>query len=186
MYAILTMLMLDGLAYGVFSSEIVKLVPEDVEEDMVYRMAGLTMISLGVGSVFGGYLCGVSSDKFGTFQSGKMSLALWILSCGAFVIAISWPSIWLAQIASFLWGFSMYFLEGWISIAISVNYQGLPQAFSVNKQFNAFFFIVSQIAVFATDNVLPLVPLMIGLGALSIPAYLLLLKMPIMDVPEKR
>ena len=85
-----------------------------------------------------------------------------------------------------MWGFSIYFLEGWLSIVISRNYHGASEAFSVNKQLNAFFFIIFQIAVFSTENILPLKSIMLGLALLSVPAYFLLLSIPKSDEDEKR
>jgi predicted MFS family arabinose efflux permease len=144
------------------------------------------MISLGIGSIIGGYLCGIIADKIGSLLSGKLTLVLWIFACICFIAGVQWSSILFAQMAGFMWGFSIYFLEGWLSIVISRNYHGVSEAFSVNKQLNAFFFIVFQIAVFSTDNILPLKSIMLGLALLSVPAYFLLLSIPKSEEDEKR
>lgn len=102
--------MMDGLATAVYSSEVTKLVPEDTAADMVDKLAGITMISLGVGSVIGGFICGVVADKAGGLLAGRIGLGLWLACCGCFFAALQWQSIWIAQVAGFLWGFAMFYL----------------------------------------------------------------------------
>jgi len=72
----------------------------------------------------------------------------------------------------------MFYLEGWLYIVISRNYNGLAEAFSVNKQFHSWFYLFFQIAVFTTKNVLPMKTIMITMAVLAIPAFLLLNRVP--------
>ena len=88
MFAVLTFMIIDGIAYGVNASQIPKLIPEDVDEDMVFRLVGFTFISFGVGAAIGGFTCGFISDKLGSFNSGRLTLALWVLSCSCFIAAV--------------------------------------------------------------------------------------------------
>ena len=125
MYAVLVMMMMDGLATAVYSSEVTKLVPSDTAPDMVDKIAGITMISLGVGSVIGGFICGVVADKKGGMFAGRLGLILWIACCAFFFAALEWQSIWIAQVAGFMWGFAMFYLEGWLYTIISRNYGGV-------------------------------------------------------------
>ena len=110
MYAVLILIVMDGIATGVYSSSIPSLVPPDIDDDMVNKIAGITMISLGVGSVIGAFLNGKAVDRLGELLSGKLGLLFWIISCGIFIAALYFPSIWLGQIAGFMWGFAMFYL----------------------------------------------------------------------------
>lgn len=92
---------------------------------MVFMVAGIIMISLGVGSVVGGFTVGIISDKIGSLNSGKLALSFWLVCCTMFVAAVEWPNIGLGLLCGFTWGFSMFYLESWLSIVISRNYKGL-------------------------------------------------------------
>lgn len=178
MYAVLIMMMMDGLATAIYSSEVTKLVPSDTAPDMVDKMAGITMISLGVGSVIGGFISGVIADKKGGLFAGRLGLVFWVLCCACFVSALQWESMWMAQVAGFMWGFAMFYLEGWLYTVISRNYGGVAEGFSVNKQFHSWFYLFFQVAVFVTDNELPLKLLITFLGVASVPAVVMMNKIP--------
>ena len=72
------------------------------------------------------------------------------MCCVCFILGLRFPSLWLAQVAGFLWGFSMFFIEGWLYTVCSRNYGGATEAFSVNKLLHSISYLLLQIAVFVT------------------------------------
>ncbi len=98
------------------------MIPGDVEKDMVNKYAGIAMILLGVGSVIGGYLCGIMADKFGALISGRAGITFWLLSIGCFVFSLKIETLWMAFIAAFMWGYSLFYVQGWMYIACSRQY----------------------------------------------------------------
>ena len=61
-------------------------------------------------------------------------------------------------------------------IICSRCYEGRSEAFSVNKLLHCLFYLVSQIAIFATNNKLPLKILIPSMSLLAIPAFFLISK----------
>ena len=122
MYPVLVILFIDGLSLAVYSSEISHLLPPDTPKDDKNKLAGIATISLGTGAAIGGYLSGFISDKVGGLLAGRIGLCSWLVSCAVFISAIWWPSLWLAFLAAFLWGFSLFFIEGWMYIVCSRYY----------------------------------------------------------------
>ena len=47
--AVLLVLVIDGLALAFYSSEIPHLFPDDVDDDLLSKPAGLAVISMGIG-----------------------------------------------------------------------------------------------------------------------------------------
>ena len=152
--------------------------PLSTPDDKVDEIAGIIIISLGVGSVIGAYLCGIIADKIGGLFSGRLGLVFWVSACACFLAAQIWSNLWLAQCAGFMWDFSMFYLEGWIYISISRNYDGKAEAFSVNKQFHSWFYLIFQVAVFSTSNDLPMKIIVMAMAALAIPAFFLINRVP--------
>lgn len=178
MYPVLAILVIDGISLGIYSSEITHLIPPDTPADQVNKMAGVTLIALGVGSTIGGYISGIVADKAGTVVAGRLGLLTLLLSCASYLFAFWEKQLWLAFVAGFIWGFSLFYIEGWMYVVCSRCYHGRPEAFSVNKQLHSIFYLFFQIAVFLTDNHMPLEILMVVLGALTIPGALLMSKVP--------
>lgn len=181
MWAVLLMMVIDGLSLGVYSSQIPHLMPPDIESTMVNKVAGIAMITLGIGAVCGGFLCGPLSDRKGSLLAGRVGLFCWLGSCGVFLVALNWPALWLMLLASFTWGFSLFFIEGWMYVVCSRNYGGRAEAFSVNKQLHSWFFLFFQGAVFATNTSsahLPLGYLLPGMMVLALPAFILIARIP--------
>ena len=145
---------------------------------MVNKYAGIAMIMLGVGSVIGGYICGIVADKFGAINSGRSAIVFWLASIGCFVLALKIETLQMAFIAAFMWGFALFYVQGWMYIACSRQYEGKTEAFSINKQLHSLFYLCFQIAVFSTDNKLPLFQLVLAASVFSIPALYLLNKIP--------
>jgi predicted MFS family arabinose efflux permease len=178
MYPVLLVLVIDGVSLGVYSSEITHLIPKDTDPDLVNKVAGVAMIVLGVGSTVGGFACGKVADWAGGLFAGRLGLGCWVGSCGCFLLALHWPQLWLTLLASFLWGFSLFYIEGWMYVTCSRNYQGRAEAFSVNKQLHSWFYLFFQVAVFATGNRLALGWLVPAMALLALPALWLLNRLP--------
>ena len=137
------------------------------------------MTSLGVGSVVGAYFNGKFTDRVGLLVAGRFGLIFWIVSFGCFILALQYPSIWLGQVAGFLWGFSMFYVEGWLYTVCSVRYDGKAEAFSVNKLVHSLLYLLYQIAVFITQNTMPLKIIMMGMALLTIPALIMLQRLEV-------
>lgn len=88
MYPVLLILVIDGLSLGIYSSEITHLIPPDTPSEDVNKIAGVTMITLGVGSTIGGFVSGIAADRIGTIVAGRLGLASVVLSCGCFLVAL--------------------------------------------------------------------------------------------------
>jgi len=79
---------------------------------------------MGVGTIFGGYLSGIISDKIKLRKTGLLMLIFFLLSCGLTFITTKVSSYPLVCILGFSWGYSLYFLEGWMSVVILKIYDG--------------------------------------------------------------
>ena len=178
MKAVMILIIMDGIATGVYSSSIPSLVPPGYDDDTANKIAGITMVSLGVGSVIGAYFNGKFTDKVGYLLSGKIGIFFWVISCDFFIAALFYPSIWLGQISGFLWGFAMFYMEGWLYTICSLSYDGVASAFSVNKLVHSLLYLFYQIAVFTTSNSIPLKWIMTGMVLLTIPSLLYLKQLP--------
>ncbi len=88
MYPIILFLVVDGISLGIYSSEITHLIPSDVDPDSVNKIAGIAMITLGVGSILGGFLSGKISDKLGTINAGRLAICFFLGSCCCFLSAL--------------------------------------------------------------------------------------------------
>ena len=110
MYAVLMFLVIDGIAFGFYSTQITKLIPPDVQKDMINKIAGITMIILGTGASIGSIVVGLVADKLGGLMAGRIGLGLFVLNCGVFMAAYSWHQLWLTFIAGFIWGFSLFYI----------------------------------------------------------------------------
>lgn len=133
---------------------------------------------MGIGSTIGGFLCGIIADKKGGLFSGTTGLTSLIVSCSIVMCALLWPSIWLSLTAAFFWGYSLFYIESWMYIICSRHYHGKSEAYSVNKQLHSLFYLLAQIAIFATDNQLPLKTIIAVIAGLTIPAIFLIRRLP--------
>ncbi len=61
----------------------------------------------------------------------------------------------------------------------SRHFGGKAEAFAVNKQLHAVFYLIFQLCILPLNNQIPLVPVTIGLAALTIPAFFLLNSIPV-------
>lgn len=137
---------------------------------------------MGLGSTIGGYLCGIIADKKGNLFAGTTGLLTFFFSCLIVLSCLFWPSIWLTLLTAFFWGYSLFYIESWMYIVCSRHYQGKAEAYSVNKQLHSLFYLIAQIAIFATDNQLPLKVIVAVLAGLTGPALMMIRKLPIVAV----
>lgn len=178
MYPVLVFLVIDGLSLAFYSSEIPHLFPNDIDKDTLNKLAGLAVVCMGAGSTIGGYLCGIVADKKGSQIAGDKGLVSYFISCAIVLCVLIWPSTWLTFIAAFFWGYSLFYIESWMYTICSRYYEGKAEAYSVNKQLHSLFYLLSQIAIFFTNNQLPLKTLIIVMAILVFPAYLLKRQLP--------
>lgn len=152
MYSVIPMLIIDGMCLGVYSSEITHLIPHDVPKDLVNKYAGYSMISLGFGSIIGGFLCGKFVDHWGTVISGRLGVFLFLIGCGFYITALEAQVFAMTLTAAFVWGFFLFYIEGWMYAVCSRHFQGKAEAFSVNKQLHSIFYLLFQLALIYTSN----------------------------------
>jgi len=128
MKMLLTVLILDGVCLGVYSSEIPHLIfaePGTSKED-INKLAGYLMIALGFGATLGGLLFGKISDKMTTLFTGRLGLTLGIVSCALFLVTLSVKAYACAMATSFLWGFSLFYVESWMYLVCGRHFGGQP------------------------------------------------------------
>ena len=136
------------------------------------------MISLGIGSTLGGIILSRISDKNSTTFLGRLSLILALVGCGLFTLTLQIKTYWLALVTSFEWGFFLFFLEGWMYLVCSKHYGGRTEAFSVNKQLHSVFYLIFQLSLLPSGNQISLIPITIGLAAVTIPVFFFITKIP--------
>ena len=119
MWPVLLVLVIDGLALAFYSSEIPHLFPDGVDDDLLNKLAGLAVISMGIGSTISGFLCGIIADRRGDLLAGTLGLVSFMTSCSVVMCVLFWASIWLTLVAAFCWGFSLFYIESWMYIVCS-------------------------------------------------------------------
>lgn len=102
--------------------------------------------------MFGGFLSGVISDRFGLLNTGRFTLLFYLLSAIANFAAIYYEVYEFVCFVGFMWGCCYYFFEGWIYVAILKLYSGRLEGFSINKQLHCVAFAAFQAIVLGTDN----------------------------------
>lgn len=118
MWPVLCMLLLDGVVLGMYTNQVIRLMPSESDELKRNRLAGIITIFIGLGCMSGGYLSGVLSDRFGLLDTGRFTLSFYILSAVATFVAIYYPVYEFVCFVGFMWGCCYYFFEGWIYVAI--------------------------------------------------------------------
>lgn len=137
------------------------------------------MLSLGAGATIGGILLGRISDKMTTLFTGRLGLILAIVGCLLFAITLEVKLYELAVVTAFEWGFFLFFVEGWMYLVCARHFGGKAEAFSVNKQLHSLFYLIFQLSLLPSGNQIPLLPIVLGLGAIVIPTILLIGWIPV-------
>ena len=107
---------LDGLLLGFTTTNFSSLLKEEDNDNSI--KVGLLHISNGVGAIIGGYLSGYLSSKMPVMREGVILLFTTILTLllTYFVKLIAFETIAYPLFITFLWGISLFFLEGWLFV----------------------------------------------------------------------
>ena len=82
------------------------------------------------------------------------------------------------MISVFIWGFFLFYIEGWLFLICSREFKGRSESFSVNKQLGSITCFLFQIVVMFTDNDLNLTVLLAIVAGMAVPAWTSLRKLP--------
>lgn len=123
-----------------------------------------------MGSIVGGFLGGIISDKFGLLKTGRFVLGFYFVSAVFTFVAIYANMYEMACFIGFMWGCAYYFFEAWINVAILKLYDGKLEAFSVNKQVHSITIVLFQVVILATNNKIDLKILVPIIAFLALPA----------------
>jgi hypothetical protein len=178
MSSILWILVIDGVCYGIHISEITHMIPEDTPQDKLNLYAGFCNIALGCGASLGGWISGQIGSKLGGRRSGDIGIAMFLFGCLLALASLEIQAFWLTLISVFVWGFFLFYIEGWLFIICSREFKGRSQSFSVNKQLGSITCFLFQILVMFTNNDLNLFIVIGVITVLAIPAFHTLRKLP--------
>jgi hypothetical protein len=64
-------------------------------------------------------------------------------------------------------------------LVCSRHFGGKAEAFSVNKQLHSLFYLIFQLSILPSGNKIPLLPVMGGLVAITVPAFFLINYIPV-------
>jgi predicted MFS family arabinose efflux permease len=108
MLYVLIMLALDSVVLGMYSNQVIRLMPNEPDKDLRNKLAGIITIFIGLGSIIGGFFGGMISDKFGLLKTGRSILLFYLFSAICSFIAIYINLYEMACFIGFLWGCSYY------------------------------------------------------------------------------
>lgn len=72
-----------------------------------------------MGATIGGFLSGLIGDFLPGKPSGYIAMGAYVLGCLIALLAIELQQLASTLVAAALWGFGLYYLEGWMYIACS-------------------------------------------------------------------
>lgn len=144
-------LLLDGLMQGFISSYFSHLLPSEIRTTV---NLGIILSIKGLGSIIGGFLSGILSDKIKVNEVGILGFLFIILTLLMTLLNnfAELSTITYALVIGFMWGVSKYFLEGWIFVCCSKVYNGKTEAFAIAKQLHSFSFIIFLIYMIITNS----------------------------------
>lgn len=154
------------------------MIPMDTPEDMMNLYAGYCNISLGVGASLGGYISGKVGDKIGSRRSGALGIGFFLVGCLLAYLTILLQNFPLTLASALVWGFFLFYIEGWLYIVCSREFKGRSESFSVNKQLGSITCFLFQLIVLFTENQLNLEIVFPVIAVLAIPAFISLVKLP--------
>ncbi len=141
---IIPAMILDGIMLAFTTTNFSNFLPETLQTD--YNV-GLLHISNGVGAIIGGFLSGYLSSRIAVIKEGVilflftiLTLLLTLLNYFYYFEGLTYPLI-----TTFLWGISLFFLEGWLFVCCVRLYRGIIESFAVVKQMHTLSFILFQI-----------------------------------------
>lgn len=106
---------------------------------------------LGVGCIFGGIISGYMSDLIQTRNTGNLAIIIVLVVS---VISVGQDQIKgkeFGYICAFLWGVARQFMEGWLYVACSRNYNGTLESYANMKQLHSFSFCIYQLIAIITN-----------------------------------
>ncbi len=117
------MIITDGAILGFVSASSTHLLPDDHYNKI---QAGIFLVFVGAGSIIGGFLSGLFSDKFPIMKVGKSSflfLGIGIfLSLPLFMELIE--NLVYSYFLGFVWGFVWHYMDGWLWVICSKIFNG--------------------------------------------------------------
>jgi hypothetical protein len=146
MIAILPALVFDGLVLGFVSSAASKLMPKDSERVDV----GVFLIVMGMGCVTGGYFSGFLSDSIHMVNAGKLAVIQVLIMAVLTAFIGRFENIGLVMVCGYGWGLAREFLEGWLYVACSRNYNGQLYSYANMKQLHSLSFCCYMLVLATT------------------------------------
>lgn len=115
---------------------------------------GLLHISNGGGAIIGGYLSGYLSSKIAVIKEGVILFTFIVLTLLLTLLNSTYlfSGLSFALITTFLWGISLFFLEGWLFVACVRLFKGMIESFAVVKQMHTISFIIYQLYSLLSDQ----------------------------------
>ncbi len=154
------------------------MIPIDTPAEQLNLYAGFCNIALGCGASFGGWASGYFGAKFGGRRAGDIGILMFLFGSLLALTSLEVQLFWLTLISVFVWGFFLFYIEGWLFIICSREFKGRSQSFSVNKQLGSITCFLFQILVIFTNNNLNLSIIIGVVAALAIPAFKTLRRLP--------
>jgi predicted MFS family arabinose efflux permease len=173
---ILIVLVLDGFILGFYSTYSTNLIPSNISDKI---NTGVFLSIAGLGAIFGGYFSGSLSDKYQVVVIGKSAVVFTTLTLIlSFFCVYSEPeNLVLPFVCAFFWGYLLYFLEGWISVACAKLFNGDLESFAIQKQLHSLSFIFYQIYFIISDGKITIYYSFYIIMLLSIISYFSLIKL---------
>jgi predicted MFS family arabinose efflux permease len=137
-------MILDGFLLGFTTTNFSNLLNKDQETSF---NVGLLHISNGVGAILGGYLSGILSSKMSVLREGVIlfGCAILTLLLTFFIQLVEFDTIAFPLFITFLWGITLFFLEGWLFVCCVRLFNGAIESFAVVKQMHTLSFIIFQV-----------------------------------------
>lgn len=137
-------MILDGVMLAFTTTNFSTLLPANLQSDF---NIGLLHICNGVGAIIGAYLSGYLSSKIAVIKEGILLFLFTILTLLVTLLnkLYTFEEMNFALITTFLWGISLFFLEGWLFVACVRLFRGIIESFAVVKQMHTISFIVFQV-----------------------------------------
>ena len=120
MTAIIPFLIFDGLVLGFLSTSSTNIMPAASTRVEI----GLFLVMLGAGCILGGFLAGYLSDLIQTGNAGNLAILIVLVVSVITVVVELFKNQMFAYVCGFLWGIARQFMEGWLYVACSRNYNG--------------------------------------------------------------
>ena len=137
-------MVLDGFLLGFTTTNFSTLLKA---EDETNFNVGLLHISNGIGAIIGGYLSGFISTRIHVLKEGVMLFLYFALSLllTYFIKLVDFEGLAYPLFITFLWGITLYALEGWLFVCCVKLFSGSMESFATVKQVHTLSFIIFQV-----------------------------------------